>query len=133
MLLSIGTVTLAVDDHAAAVDWYTQWFDVAPYFERPGYSEFRVGATEQEVGFSDAAYVPGTIAGTAQTIYWSVEDVEDGLAQLLAAGATLAEPVVERGPGFRTAAVTDPFGHKLGIMENSHAAEVLTRIAPPSA
>ncbi|WP_199853225.1 hypothetical protein [Plantactinospora sp. BC1] len=32
---------------------------------------------------------------------------------------------VERGPGFVTASVVDPFGNILGVMENQHYLEVL--------
>ena len=40
-------------------------------------------------------------------------------------GATECEPVTERGPGFVTASVADPFGNILGVMYNRHYLEVL--------
>jgi hypothetical protein len=47
------------------------------------------------------------------------------LARLLSMGATAHAKPVERGPGFVTAAVVDPFGNVLGIMYNRHFLEVL--------
>jgi len=40
-------------------------------------------------------------------------------------GATAYEEPVERGPGFVTASVIDPFGNILGVMYNQHYLEVL--------
>jgi len=39
--------------------------------------------------------------------------------------ATEDEPVTERGPGFVTASLVDPFGNILGVMYNRHYLEVL--------
>ncbi|MEU7694145.1 hypothetical protein OHB01_05610 [Microbispora hainanensis] len=40
-------------------------------------------------------------------------------------GAKQHESPTERGPGFVTASVADPFGNILGIMRNAHYLEVL--------
>ena len=40
-------------------------------------------------------------------------------------GAQPLEPITERGPGFVTASVVDPFGNVLGIMYNRHYLAVL--------
>lgn len=40
-------------------------------------------------------------------------------------GAEEYEPIKNRGEGFITASVTDPFGNVLGIMYNSHYLEML--------
>lgn len=45
---------------------------------------------------------------------------------LIALGATAHEQPVERGPGFVTASVVDPFRNVLGIMFNQHYLDVLT-------
>jgi catechol 2,3-dioxygenase-like lactoylglutathione lyase family enzyme len=37
------------------------------------------------------------------------------------------EPLTERGPGFVTASVVDPFGNVLGIMHNRHYLDILGR------
>jgi len=40
-------------------------------------------------------------------------------------GAKQLEAVTERGPGFVTASVVDPFGNVLGIMYNRHYLDIL--------
>lgn len=56
-----------------------------------------------------------------------MDDVEAAFARLLALGATTYEKPVERGPGFVTASVVDPFGNVLGVMYNRHFLEVHDR------
>jgi predicted enzyme related to lactoylglutathione lyase len=58
---------------------------------------------------------------------WAVDDVHASLARLIGLGAAPYQPVIERGHGFNTAAVVDPFGNILGIMENPHYLEILER------
>lgn len=55
----------------------------------------------------------------------SEESEAAGGAEILHAGFTHEEPV-ERGPGFITACVIDPFGNILGVMYNRHYLEILT-------
>ena len=45
--------------------------------------------------------------------------------RLLALGATAQQEPIERGPGFVTASVIDPFGNLLGVMYNQHYLDVL--------
>jgi hypothetical protein len=50
--------------------------------------------------------------------------VEAALETLHRMGATTHEPVTQRGAGFVTASVVDPFGNILGVMFNPHYLEV---------
>jgi hypothetical protein len=59
-LRGLSTVNLFAADHAAARAWYTEFLGVEPYFERPGYVEFRIGDYQGELGIIDSKYVPGT-------------------------------------------------------------------------
>jgi len=54
-------------------------------------------------------------------------------ARLLELGATQLEPVTDVGEGIKVAAVRDPFGNRLGIIENPHfkASDVRWRKGPP--
>jgi hypothetical protein len=58
-------------------------------------------------------------------IYWHVDDVAATLDRLVSLGARQLEAVTERGPGFATASVADPFGNVLGIMYNRHYLDIL--------
>ena len=132
MLRGLTTVNYLVHDVAAAVDWYTELLGVEPYFSRsvegtPAYAEFRIGDYQHELGILDrrfaAAGRPGQIGGAV--VYWHVDDVQASFGRLLALGATAHEEPVERGPGFVTASVIDPFGNLLGVMYNQHYVDVL--------
>lgn len=131
MLHGIATLSIYAADHAAASAWYTDLLGIEPYYRVPGYHEWRVGELEHELGLIDARYAPpGTLdAPGGQVAFWHVDDVEAAHADLLARGATAREPVTERGEGFRTAVVVDPFGNLLGVMENPHYVEVVARRA----
>jgi predicted enzyme related to lactoylglutathione lyase len=63
-------------------------------------------------------------------VYWHVDDVNAALGRAVAMGATQLEPPKDRGDGFITATVVDPFGNILGIMYNPHYLEILTSFKP---
>jgi predicted enzyme related to lactoylglutathione lyase len=132
MLRGLTTVTYLAGDVAAAVDWYTDLLGVEPYFSRPvegrlAYVEFRVGDYQHELGILDRRFAaPGRSDKAGGAIaYWHVDDVQASFGRLLALGATAHEEPIERGPGFVTASVIDPFGNLLGVMYNQHYLDVL--------
>lgn len=119
----MSTVCYWADDLATAKAWYTELLGIEPYFERDGgYVEFRVGDFQHELGIIDRSYAP---PGSAETpdgvlLYWHVDDVAATVDRLLAMGASEHERVTQRGAGFITASVLDPFGNILGVMQNPH-------------
>ncbi|MFI1049508.1 VOC family protein [Streptomyces griseoruber] len=129
MLRGLTTVRFHTADLEAAKRWYTELLGVEPYFERPGYAEFRIGDYQHELGLLDSKFT-GTLgahpdsAGGAVT-YWHVDDAEATLTRLRTLGATLHEPLREFGDGFVGGSVMDPFGNILGIMQNRHYLEIL--------
>ncbi|MBC6459525.1 VOC family protein [Actinomadura sp. HBU206391] len=133
MLRGLTTVNYWADDLAAATKWYAELLGVDPYFERPGnglpaaYIEFRIGDYQHELGLIDSRYQPGgQEAGPGGVVvYWHVDDVPAALERLLSMGAKEHEAPADRGKGFITASVVDPFGNILGIMYNPHYLEVL--------
>ena len=60
-------------------------------------------------------------------VYWHVDDEAATLERLISLGARQLESITERGPGFVTASVVDPFGNVLGIMYNRHYLDILGR------
>jgi predicted enzyme related to lactoylglutathione lyase len=117
----------------AAKQWYTELLGIEPYFERagpdgrPAYIEFRIGDYQHELGVIDRRYSPyGSATGPAgAVIFWHVDDLTATLEKLLSMGAKELEPRTDRGAGFITASVIDPFGNILGVMYNPHYLEVL--------
>ncbi|PXY22500.1 VOC family protein [Prauserella muralis] len=132
MLRGLSTTTFFADDVRAAADWYAELFGMRPYFVRPvegppAYVEFRLGDYLHEFGILDRRYAPEghsrEIGGALAN--WHVDDIEAAVERLVAHGATVHEGPVERGPGFVTASVRDPFGNLLGLMFNQHYLDVL--------
>ena len=122
MLQGMATSNIQVSDVPAASAWYAELFGVEPYFVRDGYVEFRIGRDADEFGIVDERFVPGA-AGRApggQFVYWAVDDVAAAVEKFVSHGASPAEPRTERGPGFVTASVIDPWGNIVGVMENPH-------------
>ena len=106
-------------------------FGIDAYFQRPdekdpAYVEFRVGDYEDELGIIDRRYAPHHQESPAgAVVYWHVDDVAVAVKDLQARGAKEHEPIVERGDGFITASMVDPFGNILGVMYNPHYVEIL--------
>lgn len=131
MFRGMATINYFVDDMPAAVRWYTEVLGVEPYFQRPeqgpaAYVEFRIGDYQHELGLIDSSYAPhGTDGPAGEILYWHVDDLAACHQRLLALGATEHEQLRERGHGFVTVSVTDPFGNVLGIMSNPHYLDML--------
>jgi predicted enzyme related to lactoylglutathione lyase len=131
-LRGLTTVTFYADDVKAARIWYSDLLGITPYFalpdaDNPAYIEFRVGDYQHELGIADRRYAPKDAPDQAggAVIYWHVDNIQATFERLLSMGAKEYEPIIERGEGFVTASVTDPFGNVLGIMYNLHYLGVL--------
>ncbi len=134
VLRGLATISFYAADHAAAKKWYAELLGMEPYFNVPGYAEFRIGDYQHELGLIDSNYAPkGATNGPAGAIaYWHVDDLKATLDHLIALGATAYQPITDHSGGsgnFVTAAVVDPFGNILGIMTNKHYLEILDQKA----
>lgn len=132
MFQGFATVSFYADDVSAARAWYAEVLGTQAYYAMPpapappAYVEFRVGDDEDELGIIDRRYAPQAAAGPGGAlVYWHVDDLDATLARLLELGAVEYEPMTERGTGFRTASVVDPFGNVLGVMHNPHYAQMV--------
>lgn len=138
MLRGLTTVSFWAADLAAAKQWYSKLLGISPYFERSApdgslaYVEFRLGDYQHELGIISSRYAPPDwIAGTTgAVVYWHVDDVSATFARLLEMGAKAHMPITERGVGFVTASVVDPFGNILGIMYNAHYLAIRNALPP---
>lgn len=82
MLRGLTTVVYQASDHDAAKRWYSELLGIDPYFNRPGYAEFRLLDYQHEVGLVDSNYMH--VLGGAESaatgpsgviVYWHVDDV----------------------------------------------------------
>ncbi len=130
VLKGLATVNFYATDHEGAKKWYSEFLGIEPYFNVPGYTEFRIGDYQQELGIIDSSYAPeGYSAKPSGAIaHWHVDDLKATLDRLIALGATEYQPITDHSQGkgtFVTASVADPFGNILGIMTNVHYLDIL--------
>ncbi len=114
MILGLRTVVYPAPDLEAASRWYAQVLGMGPYFSEPFYVGFSVGGFE--LGLVPDG-VPGT--GGPQPL-WGVADIAAAHARLIELGATPLDPITGVGGDIRVASVFDPFGNRLGLIENAH-------------
>jgi predicted enzyme related to lactoylglutathione lyase len=109
----IKTVLHPVSDLAKAKVVYAALLGVPPSADASYYVGF--DAAGQHIGL-----VPGGAAQgmTSPVAYWHVPDIEAKLAEVIAAGAVLKDPVRDVGGGRLVATVTDPDGNVLGLLQD---------------
>ena len=118
MFLGLRTVIYRVRDLDAAKAWYAKAFGVQPYFDQPFYVGFDIGG--YELGLHP--YRGELTTGNNVLAYWGVPSIEAAHAHMLEHGASAHEPIQDVGEGIRVAAVADPFGNLIGLIENPHFA-----------
>lgn len=111
MLLGLRTVIYPVADIAAGKAWYSQILEVSPYFDQPFYVGFSVG------GFELGLIPDGSAGTTGAQPLWGVASIDTAHSRLLQLGATSLDPITDVGEGIKVAAVRDPFGNRLGIIQ----------------
>lgn len=130
ILKGLTTVSFFATEHEKAVKWYSDFLETEPYFNMPGYSEFRIGDYQHELGIIDSKFAPEnmSIKPTGAVVFWHVDNLQVTLDRLLLMGAKEFAPITDQSEGFITASVVDPFGNILGIMYNPHYLEILSSL-----
>lgn len=114
MILGLRTVCYPAPDLEKMKSWYTELLGQKPYFDEPFYVGFNVGGFE-------LGLVPDLPPGAVGSlVYWGVADVEAEVARLRALGAPVHEEPKDVGGGIKVAAVKDPAGNVLGLIQNPH-------------
>jgi predicted enzyme related to lactoylglutathione lyase len=109
----IKTVLHPLSDLAKAKTVYAALLGVPPQTDEPYYVGFE--AEGQHIGLVPGGGPQGM---TSPVAYWHVPDIEAKLAEVIAAGATLKEPVRDVGGGRLVATVNDPDGNVLGLLQD---------------
>jgi predicted enzyme related to lactoylglutathione lyase len=120
----MATFNIFVDDLAKAKEWYSVLFNQDPYFEVPGYIEYRFGDYSAEFGIrTDRSAKNQCSTGL---VYWAVNNIDDAILMLSSMpDTTQLEPRIERGStGFITASFLDPWGNEIGLIKNPHYEEI---------
>lgn len=110
---AIKTVLHPVSDLAAAKAIFTALIGAEPQNDAPYYVGYDVDGVH--IGL-----VPGGASQgmTSPVTYWQVEDIEEALDEVVAAGATLKEAAHDVGGGRMVATVIDADGNVLGLMQD---------------
>ena len=116
-LLGLRTVIYAAPDLQKTKAWYATVLSIEPYFDQPFYVGFTVGG--YELGLMPNAE-PAQISHNDTLTYWGVEDIETAVTHWVDLGATVFTTIQEVGDAIKTAAVKDPFGNVVGLIENPH-------------
>jgi predicted enzyme related to lactoylglutathione lyase len=114
MTSGMKTVMYPVTDIAAAKQLYSKLFGVAPYMDETYYVGFNVGG--QDIGLDPNGHDKGM---TAPVGYWHVDDINESLEELVAAGAETDQPVRDVGGGKLIATVKDADGNVVGLLQAS--------------
>lgn len=117
-LHGLRTAIYFVDNIAAATKWYSAAFGIEPYFNEPFYVGFNVGG--YELGLHPGAGKDAKTGKDGVNTYWGVDDARAVYDALIAAGATSHEQPNDVGGGIMVAAVKDPWGNVLGVIQNPH-------------
>ncbi|GGD60839.1 VOC family protein [Microbacterium murale] len=125
MFRGLANINVVAEDMPAAIKWYRKVFDAAPYFVRPEegpaqYAEWRFGDDEDEFALMDARFRPALVQPGGALVSMHVDDIRAAFDRLIALGATEFDPVVQRGDGWWSASVSDPFRNLIGLIQSPH-------------
>lgn len=112
MLLGLRTAIYPVPDIAKAKAWYSKVTGKEPYFDEPFYVGFEVG------GFELGLIPDGEPGSSGPQALWGVPNAAVAMERLLALGAARLDDIQDVGGGVKVGAVLDPFGNRLGFIEN---------------
>ena len=110
----LRTVIYGVPDAARAKEWYAKAFGVEPYFDQPFYIGFNIGGFELGLDPDSPSGAGGTVA------YWGVGNIEEAMTRMESLGGTISRPAHDVGEGIKVGNVDDPFGNRIGLIENPH-------------
>lgn len=116
--------SLAVDNAAAAIDFYTSVLGATERMRVPA-PDGKLAHAELQLGDSVIMLAdempdmgvqgPRGVGGTPVTLYVYVEDVDEMFERAIEAGAREVRPVETMFYGDRTGQFEDPFGHRWSI------------------
>jgi len=115
------TPYLYVRDASAMIEFYKQAFSAKEIFRMSGpngqiaHAELQIGSSRIMLADESPAmhaYSPQHYGGASSSHMLYVENVDDVVAQAVAAGARIVRPVADQFYGDRTGGVEDPSGHQ---------------------
>jgi len=129
MIRALCTAIFEVADLDAAKRFYTVLAGKPPYFDQPFYVGYDVGGYELGLQPSEPGDPLRPLAGKGAA-YFGTHQLETAIAALVEAGAKPHQAPQDVGDGIRVAAVLDPFGNAVGLIENPHFFPHLVAVRP---
>lgn len=114
MIKGLRTAVYPAPDLAKAKVWYQVVFETPPYFDEPFYVGFQIG------GFELGLVPDAPIGSGGPCVYWGVDSIPTELARLRSAGIVVDAEPQDVGGGIRVVELVDPFGNRVGLIENPH-------------
>ncbi len=114
MINGLRTAAYPAPNLARAKVWYAMVFERQPYFDEPFHVGFQVGGFELGLVPDRQPSPDGPMA------LWGVADIQQEVDRLTALGVTGIGPIQDVGGGIRCVEVPDPFGNRIGLIENPH-------------
>lgn len=115
IILGLRTAAYKVGDIDQAKKWYTDVFQVEPYFDEPFYVGFNIGG--YELGLLPEEN-PTTEKTETVFTYWGVNEITKVYEHFLECGATEHEKPHGVGGPVTVASVKDPWGNIIGLIYN---------------
>lgn len=110
--MALHSVHYPVTDLDAAKKVFTGLLGSEPHTDSPYYVGYHLAGIEVALNPNGAA------AGlTGPTAFWGVPDINDAVAGLTAAGATLKQEPKDVGAGTITAILADADGNAIGLIQ----------------
>ncbi len=114
MMLGLRTTIYKTTDLQKSKKWYSEVFEIEPYFENQNYIGFNIK------GYELGLYLEEKTSEKSDNVlsYWGVYDVESAYKRLLSLGAKPHEKPINVGGNIVVASVFDPWENVLGIIYN---------------
>lgn len=114
-VLGLRTTIYKVGDIKKATKWYSNVFNVDPYFNEPYYVGFNIGGYELGLQPEDN---PTKDKKESVISYWGVEDIHKIYREFIEAGALENEKPFSVGGDLMTATLRDSWGNLIGLIYN---------------
>jgi predicted enzyme related to lactoylglutathione lyase len=113
MLKELKSSIYHVADLEAAKKWYSDTFEISPYFDEPFYVGFSIGGSELGLDPDGSAFSPGN-----QSIaYWKTEDIRADFEKFRTKNVEIHEDVHAVGGNILVGCIKDPFGNVIGLIQ----------------
>ena len=116
-ILGLRTTCYKVPDLQSAKKWYSNAFQLAPYFDEVFYVGFNICGYELGLLPDEE---PSNSKADSVLSYWGVKDIQTAYKHFLDQGATEHEAPNNVGGELMVASVKDPWGNIVGLIYNPY-------------